>query len=226
MQAVTLSQKGLKSEKNEDACLVLNNKCLFVVADGVGGGPRGDFASRTLVDEIYRLCGLADRNNSIEKVLIQAIQNANKLIFDAAQAADLNGMATTLVCAVIKDKRIVVMHVGDSRAYRLRCGEIMALTKDHTKSVQRPDNQFKSVITNAVGIRSSIKIELNRFDWDAKDQLLLLSDGITDVLDDSVILSILNNAAASMADRIKRLVLESERQGGRDDKTVVLVYER
>ena len=124
MRAVTLSKQGFKSEKNEDACLVLNNKCLYVVADGVGGGPRGDFASRTLVDEIYRLCALSDSDSSIEKVLIKAIQNANRLIYDAAQAPDLNGMATTLVCAVVRSGRLVVMHAGDSRAYRLRDDEL------------------------------------------------------------------------------------------------------
>ena len=94
MKAVTLSRQGSKSDTNEDACLALPNKGLFVVADGVGGGPRGDLASRVVVETLYKELSKSDLNfKSIDK----AIEKANVIVLEASKQSNLNGMASTLV---------------------------------------------------------------------------------------------------------------------------------
>lgn len=226
MRAVSLSQKGTKSDKNEDACLALTSRGTFVVADGVGGGPRGDYASRTLVDEIYQQCSSQQPVDATGHVLLRAIETANQLIYDAAQSPELNGMATTLVCAHLQNRLLTIMHAGDSRAYLLRGDELTPLTADHSRAVRKGENQIKQVVTNAVGIRRQIKIERNVFDWLEGDKLLLLSDGITDIIPDSEICALLCQSGLSSADSVKALVEASNEAGGRDDKTVILAYEQ
>lgn len=221
VHVVSISHKGTKSSVNEDACIALASKGIFVVADGVGGGPSGDFASRTLVEEIDSMC--RDGENSEEDLLL-AIQVANEKIFSAAQDSRLNGMATTVVAVVLDQESLMVCHVGDSRAYRLRSGQLTPLTKDHSKIVEKGNDVRKQVVTNALGIRESVKVEISRSDFVSGDLLFLMTDGVSDVLDDAVICEILNGANRSVSDRVLQLVSESEARGGKDDKTVLCVF--
>ncbi|MEE2731834.1 MAG: protein phosphatase 2C domain-containing protein [Pseudomonadota bacterium] len=220
VHVVTLSQKGEKSAVNEDACLALASKGVFVVADGVGGGPSGDFASRTLVQEVETLCAGSDQP---EEDLLQAIQNANLKIYQAGQDPKLNGMATTVAAIVIQGESLLVCHVGDSRVYLLRNGDMSALTRDHSKVIAKNDVQ-KHVVTNALGIRESVKIEINRFSHLAGDQLLLMTDGISDVVNEQRIHELLSVVGRTTSEKLKSLVEESEVTGGKDDKTVLCVF--
>lgn len=220
VHVVTLSQKGEKSAVNEDACLALASKGVFVVADGVGGGPSGDFASRTLVQEVETLCAGSDQP---EEDLLQAIQNANLKIYQAGQDPKLNGMATTVAAIVIQGESLLVCHVGDSRVYLLRNGDMSALTRDHSKVIAKNDVQ-KHVVTNALGIRESVKIEINRFSRLAGDQLLLMTDGISDVVNEQRIHELLSVVGRTTSEKLKSLVEESEVTGGKDDKTVLCVF--
>ncbi len=220
MRALSLSSKGDKSEKNEDASLVLASRGLFVIADGVGGGPSGDFASRTLVDDIYETCSQAEVT---EQLLERAIQSANEKIFSAAQSPELNGMATTVACALVQDNKLITMHVGDSRIYRVRNSHIERLTEDHTKLIKKSDDQEKHVVTNAIGLRKHVKIEAGYHDMAEGDALLLVTDGISDAVNDELISKILLDESKSLSDRLNDLIGTSEELGGRDDKTVVFV---
>ena len=172
VHVVTISQKGSKSAVNEDACLAIANKGIFVVADGVGGGPSGDFASRTLVQEIESLCEASDNP---EEDLLGAIQSANLKIYQAGQDPKLNGMATTVAAIVLRGESLLVCHVGDSRVYLLRNGDMSPLTRDHSKTIAKNDVQ-KQVVTNALGIRESVKVEINRYPYSMGDQLLLMTE--------------------------------------------------
>lgn len=221
IQTVALSKKGEKSDTNEDACLIIASKCLYVVADGVGGGPSGDFASRTLVDSLYEVCGTGELS---EQYLVESIQAANKKVFEAAQTPSLNGMATTIALAYVSDNQIITMHVGDSRVYKITQGDILQLTNDHIKTVIKANDVKKQVVSNAIGVRDSVKIEVNHYEWREGDSLLLVSDGITDVLDDLGIIAILSNQDLPRVSRVSALIDECERLGGRDDKTVVLAF--
>ncbi|RLT97957.1 PP2C family protein-serine/threonine phosphatase [Ketobacter sp.] len=220
VHVVTLSQKGDKSAVNEDACLALASKGVFVVADGVGGGPSGDFASRTLVQEIEALCATSDQP---EEDLLQAIQSANLKIYQAGQDPKLNGMATTVAAIVIQGESLLVCHVGDSRVYLLRNGDMSALTRDHSKLIAKNDVQ-KQVVTNALGIRESVKIEISRFSHLIGDQLLLMTDGISDVVNERRMHQLLSVEGRSTSEKLKSLVEESEMAGGKDDKTVLCVF--
>ena len=219
MQAVTLSHKGTKSEKNEDACLSLPGRGLFVVADGVGGGPSGDFASRSVVDTIYECF----RDSTVSaKAIVEAIQQANALVYEESLTSDRKGMASTVVVGWRSEDEICCFNVGDSRIYRIRGNAIKQLTRDHTRQIQKAPNVIKQVVTNAVGIKLDLKVEVTRHDWVAGDLLLLMSDGISDLLDEETIVAIASSDQYSLADKARALVVESERRGGQDDKSVIL----
>lgn len=218
---VSISQKGSKSAVNEDACLALTNKGIFVVADGVGGGPSGDFASRTLVEEVEQIC---TEGVNPEDDLLTAIQSANFKIYKAGQDPKLNGMATTVVAVVLFEEDLLVCHVGDSRAYCFDGENLKPLTKDHSKLVSKANDTQKQVVTNALGVRESVKAEIQRFPHVGGEQILLVTDGITDIVDEERMFQLLTSDNRSVSDKLKLLVEESELCGGRDDKTVLCVF--
>ena len=218
---VSISQKGSKSSVNEDACIALSNKGIFVVADGVGGGPSGDFASRTLVEEVEHIFSSGD---DPENDLLAAIQSANLKIYKAGQEPKLNGMATTVAAVVQNESTLLVCHVGDSRVYCLSDAGLEALTKDHSKLVNKGDDVQKQVVTNALGVRESVKVEVQRFPSAQGHHLLLMTDGISDVVSNERMQQLLAAENRSVSEKLKSLVDESERCGGRDDKTVLCVF--
>lgn len=219
MQAVTFSQKGMKSEKNEDACLSLPSRGLFVVADGVGGGPAGDFASRAVVETLY--AGLAEANLSKQSILA-IIERANTVVYEASLQQNRKGMASTLVVCWKLEDQVLFFNVGDSRGYRVRGGRIDRLTRDHTRQVQKAPNVIKQVVTNAIGIKPAISVEVTEYKLELGDLLLLMTDGVSDQLGDEDILSIVSSDNSSLVEKARALVTESERRGGRDDKSVIL----
>lgn len=219
MQTVTLSYKGSKSETNEDAYLSLPSKGFFVLADGVGGGPNGDFASRSAVDTLYDELTCSGVS---ESAILKAIDIANESIFNAGQAEGKHGMATTLAASWISGDRAFCFNVGDSRVYRLSAGTISQLTRDHTKQVQKAVNVVKQVVTNALGIRPSVKVEVTGSSVLPGDVIFLATDGITDLLSEELMLEVLSSDQLSLVDKAQALISESERRGGRDDKTVIL----
>lgn len=219
MQAVSLSKKGEKSDLNEDACLVLVSRGLYVVADGVGGGPRGDFASRVLVDELYKRC---ISEPIALPLLLDAIQHANLIVFNEAQKPDLNGMASTVAVAWVSDGKLITIHAGDSRVYLLGERGVEQITRDHVKPLSRGDNSTRLVVTNAVGVRDTVRLETSEHDLQGVEGVLLVTDGITDPLDSLQIQTVVLDQSLSLAGRVSQLIEESENQGGRDDKTVIL----
>lgn len=220
MQTVTFSQKGTKSDSNEDAYLSLPTRGLFAVADGVGGGPSGDFASRAVVNTLYE--SFRDQDVS-QSAVVDSIQRANTFVYGAAQSNGRKGMASTVVVGWKSGGQICCFNVGDSRIYRVREGQVEQLTRDQTKQIQKAPNVFKHVVTNAVGIKPTLQIEVTRHDCTSGDLLLLMSDGVSDLLDYDVISRIVASKQYSLVDKARALVSESERRGGQDDKTVVLV---
>lgn len=221
VHVVSLSQKGTKSAVNEDACLALASVGVFVVADGVGGGPSGDYASRTLVQEIEAVCSGTENP---EADLLQAIQSANLKIYEAGQDPKLNGMATTVAAIVLQGESLSVYHVGDSRVYLLRNGDMSALTRDHSKLISKGNDVTKQVVTNALGLRESVKVEINRFSLLSGDQLLLMTDGISDAVSEMRMHELWSVAGRSSTEKLKSLIEESEQSGGKDDKTVLCVF--
>ena len=222
------SDTGRQRRANEDSFFV--RAPLFVVADGMGGAQAGEVASR-LAAETFS-AGLPDGGTS-EQRLEARVREANQRIHDVSREdRALNGMGTTLTAAYLDGDELTLAHVGDSRAYLLRDGELTRLTRDHTlveELVRRgelteeeaAEHPQRSIITRALGPEPDIDIDLHTHRAQAGDVLLLCSDGLTGMIGEDEVQELLA-AAASLRDAGRALVDAANAAGGRDNITVVL----
>ena len=218
---------GMQRQANEDNFIARSP--LFVVADGMGGAQAGEVASQTAV-EVFKH-GLPD--GVPEATLQQMIGVANRNIHDQAHAdSSLSGMGTTITAAFVNSEReeVVVGHVGDSRAYRLRSGILQRLTRDHSlveemrrrgqiTEEQAEDHPQRSIITRALGPEPEVEVDIQAVPAEPGDIFLLCSDGLTTMLNDERIRELMNGAT-SLEAAVKTLVDEANRAGGRDNITV------
>lgn len=228
------SEKGYLREKNEDSYFVDEELGLFIVADGMGGHNAGEVASRIAVEEIHSTIRneLASGKDPVA-VIYEAVTRANVAIFDRASwLPELADMGTTVVMAFVKDGRVTISHVGDSRAYLIRNGDIVQLTEDHsfiTESLkqglitreQARTHQSRHGLTMALGVEDEVEPETTELSWDGESCILLCSDGLIDVLDDSDILEIIQGAETPQAG-CDALVQKASEKGSKDDITVIL----
>jgi PPM family protein phosphatase len=222
------SDTGRQRRANEDSFFVRSP--LFVVADGMGGAQAGEVASR-LAAETFA-AGLPDDGTS-EQRLETRVREANQRIHDVSREDHaLNGMGTTLTAAYIDGDELTLAHVGDSRAYLLRAGELSRLTRDHTlveELVRRgelteqeaAEHPQRSIITRALGPEPDIDIDLHTHRVHPGDVLLLCSDGLTGMIGEVEVAEILSGAT-SLRDAGRALVDAANEAGGRDNITVVL----
>jgi PPM family protein phosphatase len=222
------SDTGRQRRANEDSFFV--RAPLFVVADGMGGAQAGEVASRLAAETFAS--GLPDDGTS-EQRLETRVREANTRIHEVSQEdRALNGMGTTLTAAYLDGDELALAHVGDSRAYLLRDGELSRLTRDHTlveELVRRgelteqeaAEHPQRSIITRALGPEPDIDIDLHTHRVHAGDVLLLCSDGLTGMISEEEVQAILGGAA-SLGDAGRALVDAANSAGGRDNITVVL----
>jgi protein phosphatase len=222
------SDTGRQRRANEDSFFV--RAPLFVVADGMGGAQAGEVASR-LAAETFS-AGLPDDGTS-EQRLEERVRAANRRIHEVSREdRALNGMGTTLTAAYLDDDELALAHVGDSRAYLLRDGELSRLTRDHTlveelvrrgelTEAQAAEHPQRSIITRALGPEPDIDIDLHTHRVHAGDVLLLCSDGLTGMIGEDDVQEILASAP-SLRDAGRQLVDAANEAGGRDNITVVL----
>jgi protein phosphatase len=225
------SDTGRQRRANEDAMFV--RAPLFVVADGMGGAQAGEVASGVAVDE-FREASTSEIAADPETALAATASAANARIHDLAeQNPDQAGMGTTLTAAYVGEENVAIAHVGDSRAYCLRDGELMKLTDDHSlvdelmregrlTPEEAQEHPQRSVITRALGPYSDVEIDTRSFHGRDGDLLLLCSDGLTSMLDESVIHSILRGHG-TLPELGRRLIAAANEAGGRDNITVLLV---
>ena len=220
---------GRQRQANEDSYLA--RAPLFVVADGMGGAQAGEVASLTAIQAFQG--GLPQGNP--EEAIERTIATANRNIHDQAHSdASLSGMGTTITVAVVDadSERVVIGHVGDSRAYRLRDGIIQRLTKDHSlveemrrrgqiTEEQAEDHPQRSIITRALGPEPEVQADLATVPSEPGDIFLLCSDGLTTMIGDEKIREILMGATTLDA-AARTLVDEANRAGGRDNITVIV----
>ena len=218
---------GMQRQANEDNFIARSP--LFVVADGMGGAQAGEVASQTAV-EVFKH-GLPE--GVPEATLQQMIGVANRNIHDQAHAdSSLSGMGTTITAAFVNSEReeVVVGHVGDSRAYRLRNGILQRLTRDHSlveemrrrgqiTEEQAEDHPQRSIITRALGPEPEVEVDIQAVPAEPGDIFLLCSDGLTTLLNDERIRELMSGATRLEA-AVKTLVDEANRAGGRDNITV------
>jgi serine/threonine protein phosphatase PrpC len=223
------SDAGRRRRRNEDAYVVAPP--LFAVADGMGGAQAGEVAAR-LATAAFHEYHEADELGAEERVAA-IIQEANRRIFERARAdTEVSGMGTTVTAALVEGSRIVIGHVGDSRAYRLRGGRLEQLTDDHSlvadlvrggriSPEEAEIHPQRSVITRALGTDREVDVDSVAVNAEPGDVYLLCSDGLTTMVTDEEILDIVGRAK-SLENAGKDLVKAANRRGGDDNITVVL----
>jgi protein phosphatase len=230
--SVWKTDTGRQRRDNEDNAYV--RVPLFVVADGMGGAQAGEVASALAVEEFRR--GLPDATAELttaELRLASRVQSANRRIYDTAQTArEHEGMGTTLTAVYLDESDLAIAHVGDSRAYVFRDGELARLTHDHSlveelmrrgklTPEQAAEHPQRSIITRALGIEPNVEIDTWTFPGRAGDVVLLCSDGLTSMIDEPQIAEVLRTE--NDLDRAgERLIHEANEAGGRDNITVVI----
>jgi PPM family protein phosphatase len=237
LRAGMLSDRGLVHEKNEDACLVDVERGLFAVADGVGGQPAGDVAARLTIDRLPDLVESAVRGRPPEDVgaaVSEAVVELSAAVqAEAATRPELEGMAATVVMALVDGEIAHVVHVGDSRAYLTRGGRLHRLTNDHSLAAElvqsgvisadeANNHPFAHSITQAIGLPADLEPAVLALELVPGDRLLLCSDGLTDMVAEDGIAAILTAGADPVA-TCHGLVEAANGAGGKDNITVVVV---
>jgi PPM family protein phosphatase len=231
MATVTLYARtdiGLVRTNNEDSYFTDPERCLAIVADGMGGHAGGEVASKIAVDTISEKLKSPDsiwpfgRAQRDRNRIVESIRLANRRVRDAAQQdTSLAGMGTTVVVLWVRGRRAHVAHVGDSRIYRYRKGGLVQLTRDH--SWPSEEASMRNVLTRAVGAEDKVEIDHRLLEVAPGDVFLLCSDGLTRRVEDDRIVRALgefqNGEEAS-----QRLVDLAKENGAPDNVTVVLAY--
>lgn len=220
LKAISQSKQGQRSNNNEDASLAFTSAGIFAVADGVGGNPAGDQASKLTMNAISK--GLSS-DQVTQDSIISAICAANSNVMEYAKASRLNGMATTLTLAWVTENKVTCFNLGDSRIYHFRDDKLIQLTNDHIIKKQK-NGRLKNYVTRAIGLSVDPGIELTEFHWQKGDILLLMSDGISDKLSDQRLGEICNNNQLTMFDKANHMIEEASLNGSTDDKTIIIVF--
>jgi PPM family protein phosphatase len=220
---------GRKRRRNEDSFVI--DPPLFAVADGMGGAQAGEVASRLAAAAFREFHDVDDLDP--EERLAAIIQEANRRIYErAAGDAQVSGMGTTITAALVGGDALVIGHVGDSRAYRLRSGTFEQLTDDHSLVAdlvrsgrltpeEADAHPQRSVITRALGTDREVDVDTFVVPVEAGDLFLLCSDGLTTMIEDDQIRDLLS-ATRDLEQAGKGLVKAANKAGGEDNITVVL----
>ncbi len=239
---------GRKRAHNEDNLILVEAENLFVVADGMGGHASGEVASQIAVESLSDFFRRTSENEEVtwpykeekglryeENRLVTGIKLANLRIFEtAASDKALKGMGTTIVSALFTDGTAYMGHVGDSRGYRIRDGQIEQVTEDHSllndyikanKLTPEEIEAFphKNVIVRALGMRDTVRVDISRLNPKVNDVFLLCSDGLSGMVTDPDMLSIVEAANGDMDAAATALIAAANENGGVDNVTVILI---
>ncbi len=242
---VGLSDIGRVRKLNQDAFSLDKPHQLWVLADGMGGHAGGEVASKIAVEHIPQFIQTRLESEQskppakLEEIIELALEEANQAILtEAANNSLINGMGTTIVVVAITSTstgyHAVLAHAGDSRAYVLRKGVLSLWTKDHTLMEERlalnlitPEqvstHPLRHVLTKALGIDPQTQPTIHTYALEPTDILLLCSDGLTKMMTDQDIQTIMVKEAPHLERIGKSLVTTANRLGGEDNTTVVLI---
>jgi len=247
LQIVSETDVGMVRSHNEDSIASIAEKGLVVLADGMGGYNAGEVASgmattvittelRQLLDEKapYEIDPQSGQKVAL-KMLQEQVAKANTSIYQASQSQpQYAGMGTTLVVALFYDNKMMVAHIGDSRLYRMRGDEFSQMTKDHSLLQEQIDagmftkeqakhSAIKNLVTRALGIDPAVEAEIHDYDTLQGDIYLLCSDGLSDMVRDEDIALALRTLGADLKHCAQQLVQMANKNGGRDNVSVILV---
>jgi protein phosphatase len=239
-----VTDRGRSRANNEDSVAIDDAAALAVLADGMGGYNAGEVASGMATAFIRSELGrwLTDASEEVtdqdaRRAMDVCVDNANRAIFNAANSnPQYAGMGTTLVVAVFRGTRLLLGHIGDSRAYRWREGRLIQLTRDHSLLQEQIDAGLispeqaalslnKNLVTRAVGVEDIVLLETHQHGVSPDDWILMCSDGLSDMLDDESIAEVLMSHN-QVADAAHALVEAANEAGGRDNIAVILVAVR
>jgi PPM family protein phosphatase len=244
---VGVSDAGRVREHNEDTIGTDADIGLVVLADGMGGYKAGEVASGIAVRTVMGLLkdaveredlGLRDSDSGLSRpgiLLRDAIHRANKIIHQTARTqSHCEGMGTTVVAALFFDDKITIAHVGDSRLYRLRGGDLTQVTQDHSLMNELVARGFytpqeaqrasaKNYVTRALGVEPTVEVDVMDVPVERDDLFLLCSDGLSDMVEDEDIQLTMSTFGANLQSLARQLVLLGNDNGGRDNISVVLV---
>ena len=228
VEQVGRTDVGRQRSANEDS-LVLQPP-FFAVADGMGGARAGEVASAIAAGAFE---GASEAGEAAEAQLARILREANRRIYDLAVTDESRrGMGTTLTAAKVHDSEVSLGHVGDSRAYRLRDGELEQITRDHSLVAElersgqiTPEaaehHPQRSIITRALGPEPDVEVDTYTLSARAGDLFLLCSDGLTSMISDDEVAAVLRTSA-TLDDAADALIKAANQSGGKDNITVVL----
>lgn len=240
-----LTDEGKRRDHNEDAFLALPDHGVFIVADGVGGRACGEVASALTIETFTEaaprlnaaLQAYAERpgrrtRNHVLEVLDETCQMASRRVYEAAEIESRRGMTTTVVGAVVGAGSIFLGHVGDSRAYLLREGELLQLTDDHSmvnelvrtgqmSYEEARRSRYRNVITRAIGLQPTVQPDVAAVEVLPGDRLVLCSDGLSDPVPGGDLARLLGRGSPAAA--AENLLQEALDNGGPDNITIVVV---
>lgn len=237
MKTFSQTDVGRRREMNQDYLYsseqpVGNLPNLFIVADGMGGHQAGDYASKYTVDQLRELIVQSKLKEPVA-ILEQAIKQVNTMLLkEAEKHEEMKGMGTTLVLCTITEGKMTVANVGDSRLYVVNQG-ITQITKDHSLVEEmvrmgEMDEQTakghpdKNIITRAIGALPEVTVDFFELELKPGDEVLLCSDGLTNMVEDVDIRSIMKSQR-DIAEQAEQLVETANENGGRDNITVIVI---
>lgn len=238
---------GRVRTNNEDCYQIVEPQQLFVLSDGMGGEAHGEIASAMAVETVVKHCLDMEANPAAQTIgeiepkwsartkrLSTAVHLANRNIFKSAEEhPDQHGMGATLTAVWIDGTKLSVAHVGDSRAYLLRGGSLLQLTRDHSlvaeqvrrgilTAAEAETSDMQSVLLRALGAQEEIEVDAEEHTLFPRDELLLCSDGLTRVVTEPEIAGTLQAETDPTRAAAKLVELANER-GGPDNITVIVV---
>ena len=237
MKSYCITDVGQKKETNQDFVYrsdepVGNLPNLYIVADGMGGHKAGDYASHYMAETLIESVTEDEEKNPI-KIIRKAIEQANEKVLEKSLSdEELAGMGTTIVVATVIGHYLYVANVGDSRLY-LITDKITQITKDHSlveemvrigeiNREQARNHPDKNIITRAVGIEKKVKIDFFDMRLEKGDLILMCSDGLSNMLEDSQIEKIIKKGG-ELSEIAGELVEQANQNGGKDNIAVILI---
>ncbi len=246
IQVVHCTDTGRVRDHNEDAAAADMDVGMVALADGMGGYNAGEVAAELAIKTVMNLVhdgvvrehrGQVDPESGLMRqsiILRNAVSRANKIIWQTAQSQpQCKGMGTTIAACLFYDDRVSIAHVGDSRVYRMRGDQLQQLTLDHSLLQELVDRGFyspeeaqrstnRNYVTRALGVESTVEVEIQEDTVQTGDIYVLCSDGLTDMVEDEDIHLTISTFNANLQTVAEQLVELANENGGRDNVTVTL----
>ncbi len=240
MEYSILSDIGSKRSTNQDYVGTYVNRAgyqLFLLADGMGGHKAGNVASKLTVEDLGKLWSetffdAGTPEATLEIWLRNQVRNENENIASLGKLDEYQGMGTTLEALVIKGNTIVSAHVGDSRTYLMRDGELNKITTDHSLVQELVDagqiteeevHPNKNIITRSLGQTNEVQADIQALELQAGDIILMNSDGLTNMVSTTEIMEVLEREDLTLDNKSEALIRLANEHGGLDNITVVLI---